>query len=303
VVLAKVAVELEQALAWRKEAGAPGQTTPRVVARGDGWSVADVVCSCGPQDRPFEERHSRDTIAIVQAGSFEYRSTAGRGLMTPGSLMLGNHGHSFECAHRHGAGDHCVSFWYAPDYFERLAADAGGRGTDRRFKVHSLPALRQLSFLVARAGLGVRQVSAVPWEELAVTLAVRTLRLASGAPTRRNGTPLNAEGRMARAVRLIDRHPDAALTLGQLARTTGLSPYHFLRTFKSLVGITPHQYVLRARLREAASRLATDASRVLDVALDCGFGDVSNFNRAFRAEFAESPLAFRRASRRPIVST
>jgi AraC family transcriptional regulator len=54
-----------------------GQTTPRVIARGEGWLVADVVCTCGAQDDPYEERHSQDTIAIVQAGGFEYRSTAG----------------------------------------------------------------------------------------------------------------------------------------------------------------------------------------------------------------------------------
>ena len=51
------------------------------------------------------------------------------------------------------------------------------------------------------------------------------------------------------------------------------------RTFKSLTGITPHQYVIRARLRAAASRLATGTQKVLDVALDCGFCDISNFNR------------------------
>ena len=67
--------------------------------------------------------------------------------------------------------------------------------------------------------------------------------------------------------------------------------------FKSLTGITPHQYVMRDRLREAASRLATGTQKVLDVALDCGFCDISNFNRAFRAEFGVSPRAFRRASR------
>jgi AraC family transcriptional regulator len=71
-----------------------------------------------------------------------------------------------------------------------------------------------------------------------------------------------------------------------------------LRTFEYVVGVTPHQYVLRARLREAAMRLADERGRVLDVAFDCGFGDVSNFNRAFRAEFGANPRAFRQQNGR-----
>jgi AraC-like DNA-binding protein len=46
-------------------------------------------------------------------------------------------------------------------------------------------------------------------------------------------------------------------------------------------------------LREAAKRLVEEEGTVLDIALDCGFGDVSNFNRAFRTEFGRSPLSFR----------
>jgi AraC-like DNA-binding protein len=92
---------------------------------------------------------------------------------------------------------------------------------------------------------------------------------------------------------MIERHPDAGLTLGSLARQVGLSPYHFLRTFERLTGVTPHQYVLRARLREAAMRIAAERARVLDIALDCGFGDVSNFNHAFRTEFGVSPRFYR----------
>jgi AraC-like DNA-binding protein len=96
-------------------------------------------------------------------------------------------------------------------------------------------------------------------------------------------------------VRAVERHPDAGLTLARLARESGLSPYHFLRTFERLTGLTPHQYVLRARLREAAIRLAVTEkrARILDIALDSGFGDVSNFNRSFRAEFGVSPRAYR----------
>jgi AraC-like DNA-binding protein len=46
-------------------------------------------------------------------------------------------------------------------------------------------------------------------------------------------------------------------------------------------------------------RLRIEPAKVLDIALDCGFGDVSNFNRAFRAEFGVSPRAWRSAARFP----
>jgi AraC family transcriptional regulator len=82
--LAKIAVKLEQALAQRAVNGALGHLATQVLAQGDGWVVADVVCTSGPQDRPFEERHSQVCIAMVAAGSFQYRSAAGRELMTPG---------------------------------------------------------------------------------------------------------------------------------------------------------------------------------------------------------------------------
>ena len=294
--MAKIALALDDALARRKEDGTPGRTTPRIIARGDGWTVADVVCTSGPQDRPFEERHTHYTIAIVLAGSFQYRSARGRGLMTSGSLMLGNEGDCFVCGHQHGEGDRCVSFWYAADYFQRLAADAGAHRRPAAFTVPRLPPLPMLSPLVARAGAGAIGAG-VPWEELAVNLAASAVKAAAGIPSNHDSFPPNAEVRVARVVRAIDRHHSASLTLGQLARHAGLSPYHFLRTFERVTGVTPHQYVRRARLREAGIRLVAESGKVLDLALDSGFGDVSNFNRAFRAEFGLSPIAFRRTSR------
>jgi AraC-like DNA-binding protein len=50
------------------------------------------------------------------------------------------------------------------------------------------------------------------------------------------------------------------------------------------------------RLRRAAVRIASERAKILDIALDCGFGDVSNFNRAFRAEFGVSPRIYRRSA-------
>jgi AraC family transcriptional regulator len=292
--LAKIAIELERALARRAEHGTRGVAAARTIAAGDGWSVADVVCTSGPQDRPFEEQHSHYSVAVVVAGSFEYRSPRGHGLMTPGSLMLGDAGQCYECGHRHAEGDRCVAFWYEPAYFERLAADAGVRGRPG-FNSARLPALAAVSPLVARAAAGAVG-SEVPWEELGVKLAAAALGVDEGRGGDANGLAPNAAARVTRTIRAIERHQDSALSLQRLARAAGLSPYHFLRIFERLTGITPHQYVRRARLREAAIRLTGAPAKVLDIALDCGFGDVSAFNRAFRAEFGVSPTRYRKSS-------
>ena len=293
--MAKIAVELQQALVRRARDGSPGATAARVLARGDGWRVADVVCTTGPQDRPFEEQHSQFSIAIVTAGSFEYRSAAGRELMTPGSVLLGNDGQYFECAHDHGAGDRCLAFWYAPERFEALAEGAGATGSRTGFRALRLPPLRALSPLVARACAGLRGSAAVAWEELSVQIAGLAIRLAAGlSPDEVTAAPPSAMARVTRAVRKVEREAAADLGLASLAREARLSPYHFLRVFERMTGLTPHQYVRRVRLREAATRLASEATRILEIALDCGFGDVSSFNRAFRAEFGTNPRAYRR---------
>jgi AraC-like DNA-binding protein len=264
---------------------------PCVIAAGDDWTVADVVCTCGPGDRPFEEHHHWFAIALVVAGTFQYRSPLGRALLSPGSLMLGNSGQRFECGHEHGEGDRCVAFWYAPDHFDRLSADAGIH--PRCFTAARVPPLGELSPLVTRAILGVADGHETPWEELSVTLAARALQLSERSSSLSNGPPPNAETRVTQAVRTIDRYPARPWTLSSLAQDAGLSRYHFLRTFDRLTGVTPHQYVMRARLRDAALRLVCDSGSVLDVALDCGFSDVSNFTRAFRREFGVSPREHR----------
>ena len=286
--MAKIAVALEQALARRRARGEAGRATPRIIARNEGWSVADVLCTSGPQDRSFEEQHAHYSIAMVLAGTFQYRTGLGAGLMTPGALMLGNPGLAYECGHEHAEGDRCVVFWFEPEYFERLA------GTE--FRVPRLPPLRSLAPLVASTAAGVTGTSGVAWDELAVRVAVGVAQLAARQSSDQTALPLNAEARVTRVVRAIEARPDANLSLTNLARDSGLSPYHFLRTFERLTGVTPHQFVLRARLREAATRLVTEPRKVIDVALDSGFGDVSKFNRAFRAEFGVTPLEYRRAS-------
>lgn len=296
--MAKIAVALRQAVEQRASTGADGRVTPRVLTGGQGWSVADVICTHGPHDRSFEEQHNGYVIAIVVAGSFQYRGSRGRELMTPGSFVLGSNGQGFECGHEHAMGDRCIAFYFTPDHFEQLAADAGGRNGKSGFQTRRLPPMRAFSPLVARVCAGLMEPAGAPWEEISLQLAGDTVQFVKSGdlPSNPAGTPLSSEARVTRVLRMIERHIREGREVGieNLALEAGLSPYHFLRTFERVTGTTPHQYILRMRLREAAIRLAAEPERILDIALDCGFGDVSNFNRAFRAEFGTNPRAYRR---------
>jgi transcriptional regulator GlxA family with amidase domain len=107
-----------------------------------------------------------------------------------------------------------------------------------------------------------------------------------------NGDP----GRIVSVLRRLESDVAAPRSLSELARAAGLSPYHFLRVFKSVTGITPHQWRLRARLRKAAQMLLTTRTPVTVIALDAGFEDLSNFIRTFRAAFGVSPREYRARS-------
>jgi AraC-like DNA-binding protein len=301
--LAKIAIQspaetIRAGIGVREQAPSAG-----VLSRGDTWTASDVVCTYGPQTRPFEERHSGPAVAVVVSGTFQYRSGTGDELMTPGSLLLGNEGQHFECAHEHGIGDRCLSLSYAPDFFDRLTADAGcGRG-QRRFQALRLPPIRALAGLVSRASQAIAFSEEIAWEEFAVELAATAVQLDRGTRSRSACAQPGAIRRVTQVVRMLEAHPEDDRSLIDLARAARLSPFHFLRTFEALVGVTPHQYVLRTRLQRAAIRLSTESSKVLDIALNSGFGDISNFNRTFRAEFGVNPRAYRAQNARRSAAT
>jgi len=279
---------LAAALARRRALGHDGAAAERVVAAGEGWRVADVVCTCGPRDRPFEERSSWYSVSLVLAGTFQCRGDHGAPLLSPGAVLLVNAGRPFACSHAHGEGDRCLSFQFAPALFERLARDAGAARA--AFDRHRLPPTRALARASARALHAAGPLA----EEIAFGFAGAVMR-AAGA-VRREPAVAGDQARIARAVRALAPRTAARHTLAGLARAAGLSPYHFLRSFKAATGVTPHQWLLRARLQDAARRLAATRAPVTEIALDVGFEDLSNFIRSFRAEFGTSPRRWRMAA-------
>jgi AraC family transcriptional regulator len=267
-------------------------TTWHHVAAGPGWSVGDCICRAGPHDRPFEERHETMCIAVVTAGTFQYRAPNGEALLAPGALLLGNEGHCFECSHEHATGDRCLAFQFAPDYWESIVA-AVPRIRHSAFPVPRLPPLPRLMPLIAAAESARDARDGAALEELALRLAGATVGLlADQAAAERRASPRDTR-RVTRALRRIEAASDEALPLVELAREMAMSPYHFLRTFRQIVGVTPHQYVLRTRLHRAAVHLRGCEDSIGSIAFDAGFNDLSTFNHRFRRLMGLSPSAYR----------
>ncbi|MEQ8935967.1 MAG: AraC family transcriptional regulator, partial [Amphiplicatus sp.] len=99
--------------------------------------------------------------------------------------------------------------------------------------------------------------------------------------------------RISETIRRIEDDLTQRFTLTDLAREAGMSRYHFLRVFREVAGVTPHQFVLRRRLHRAAVRLRKSDEPVSAIDFEEGFDDRSSFNRRFRSAMGANPTAWR----------
>src|SRR3546814_2658652 len=118
-------------------------------------------------------------------------------------------------------------------------------------------------------------------------LAARFLALHAGQVNRLTTPSMQDRRRAVETALWIDACAAQNIDLEAMAREADLSAFHFLRLFVRVLGVTPHQYLLRARLRRAARLLLEDTRPIIDVAYDAGFNDVSNFVRRFRRAAGE----------------
>jgi AraC family transcriptional regulator len=99
--------------------------------------------------------------------------------------------------------------------------------------------------------------------------------------------------RLRRIKELVQAKIEDELTLNEMADAVELSIAHFSRMFRDSTGQSPHQFVLRNRVERAKEMLRTVESRVLDVAVACGFKTQQHFARVFRRICGVSPTEYR----------
>ena len=106
---------------------------------------------------------------------------------------------------------------------------------------------------------------------------------------------------LTRTAEYIERHLNEKITLKDLAKISGYSEFHLIRIFAAATGETIGSYIRKRRLAAAAEALLNSGKRVIDIALDSGFGSSEAFSRAFKSVYGLSPHAYRKRGTAPYV--
>jgi AraC-like DNA-binding protein len=254
-------------------------------------TVSDFRCSAAPGDKPFVEQHGCHSISYVRKGSFGYHSRGRSHELVAGAFLIGLPGAEFTCTHDHVCGDECLSFFLAPELVEAI----GGRS--EAWQAGAAPPLSELMVLGELAQAAADGRSDIGLDEIGHLLANRLVEVVCGERRKQAGVTARDRRRAVETALWLEAHSASPLALDDAAAEAGVSPFHFLRLFARVLGVTPHQYLVRCRLKHAARLLAEDGRDVTDIAYDVGFGDLSNFVRTFHRAAGVSPLKFRQASR------
>jgi AraC-like DNA-binding protein len=259
-----------------------------ILLRRPSITVSDFRCTAVPGDKPFMELHRCHSISYVRKGSFGYQCRGRSHDLVAGSLLIGAPNTEFVCSHDHVCGDECLSFFFEPELVEAIGESA------EAWDVGTAPPLAGLMVVGELAQAAADGLSDIALDEIGHLLAHRLVELVSGKG--RKASRVSSRDRR-RAVELwIEANSHQDIALEDVAREAGVSPFHFLRAFSAVLDVTPHQYLVRSRLRRAARLLVDDDKSITDIAYDVGFGDLSNFVRTFHRAAGVSPLKFRQAS-------
>ena len=255
-------------------------------------AVIDYRCTAAPADKPYTEHHSWFSLAYVRKGSFGC-CTQGRSFdLVPGSLFVGFPGDEYICSHEHHVcGDECLSFSFAPDMADAVEGDAAA------WQAGVLPPLAELMPLGELAQGAASGDNGLSLEEAGGLLVSRFVGLVSGKRPSSQAAQGRVRRRIIETAMRIGRESRKRLSLEAMASWAGLSPFHFLRTFTRTLGLTPHQYLIRCRLADAARLLSEHEVPVTTIAFDVGFDDLSHFIRTFRRATGVAPLRFRGLAR------
>jgi AraC-like DNA-binding protein len=237
-----------------------------------------------PHRDPRQETAPGYSISFLEQGSYHLDASPRRWDVHPGMALVTGPGATFRVRH---AEDRPSDVSLVVGYARRFVEESDRPPLP---PLNVLSPTNRLGYLRLRLARATQTDEPLPAESVAAELL--------GAATRPDATADSHLFREHQLAWYVDRVEAARTTLEtcyaephsltSLAAGAGMSPFHFARVFRELVGTPPHRYLLRVRLRQARERLR-DGESVTHTCFAVGFNNLSYFIRAFRRAFGTSP--------------
>ncbi len=244
--------------------------------------------------------HPEYELTLIQNGAGQRRVGDHPGIFGPGDLVLAGPNlphayHSWEDAPAHAVVIKFKKGLFDPAFFELPEM--------RPIKRLMGDAKRGLHFPKPRADIGPRMERIAAQKPSARRIALLLELLADLAQTRshalaREGFALSAKraqcDRLRRVLHYVEAHWDADVRLEAVANVAKMHPQSLSRFLRQKLGQTLARHLASLRLGRAAKALLESERTVADIAFSCGFNNLSNFNRQFKACYGHTPSAYRK---------
>jgi AraC-like DNA-binding protein len=246
--------------------------------------------------------HAHPTYEFVMPAK-SFHTKLGRPPATEPRLMLKGHVFPINSGQPHGPGDDAANVRLSVAEVDRghleQVANAFGYPCpvelpNENFPVD--PGLTMLLRLFREEAAGQQPGHDLLIESLSITIVGRLLSAILRPREAAAPEPTGVSHRgISAAADFIREDITRDYSLAEVAAVAGMSPYHFIRIFKTQLGKAPHEYLTGLRIARACELLRSSTANITEVCFACGFASPSHFAAVFRQQVGVSPSRYRRA--------
>ncbi|MBC9931558.1 helix-turn-helix domain-containing protein [Chitinophaga qingshengii] len=263
--------------------------------------VHNFLCQCQDCNVSAREHHDKFSIAFIRQGNFIYKVFRNDLDAFHGLFLISKPGYEHRVGHVHDMPDQCTIFSFPAANTEHL--EAQGEELAWFLKNPDLHALLikatpEMEYLHHRI-FNLLQQPHFP-RLCAEQLMLELFSLVLSGGQQKMITPLTDRQKrhhlplISTVKTFISENISEDISLPQLADISHLSPFHFNRLFKQMTGITPYNYLLQVRLKEAHLQLRHSRQSITHVAFETGFNSLEHFSAAYKKQYGLSPSQSRR---------
>ncbi len=236
-------------------------------------------------------RHTHDGfgVGVIEQGSLEFYYRGENVVAPKGTINLVNPDEVHTGHARTEAGWTYRMFYFSPDILQKAASEIREHPAAIPFfqkGVINDPELASSCYSLHKT-LSATNTSLLEKESRFLALLINLITRHADSPPSTHHTK-NAIPNIVRVQEYISNKSDQDLSLDELSNIANMSKYHFIRSFKSQVGLPPHAYLIQTRVKKAKVLLAHGKS-IAEAAYITGFADQSHLTRIFKNFFGYTP--------------